>query len=70
MSASWKEVFGGNGEPTELAGRFMAKCDRWLVRGPEFEVGRVDPRALMATFRRNARTAGGPDGWLPEELLA
>eukprot|EP00969_Alexandrium_andersonii_P267673 11828721-Alexandrium_andersonii.AAC.1 len=41
-----------------------------MARLPEFETPPITARRFLNCFRWNGMTAGGPDGWTPEELSA
>eukprot|EP00969_Alexandrium_andersonii_P327590 14476227-Alexandrium_andersonii.AAC.1 len=68
MREFWDAVFQGNGQASQTAVDFVAQNAAWMVSGPTQQVPEIDPLELQRAFRRNAPTAGGLDGWTPEEL--
>eukprot|EP00969_Alexandrium_andersonii_P053559 2356214-Alexandrium_andersonii.AAC.1 len=69
MREAWQPVYQGNGEITGTATRFVQKYWSHMYHEPTMAERDIDERGLLALIRAAPRNAGGPDGWLPSELV-
>eukprot|EP00969_Alexandrium_andersonii_P268460 11864114-Alexandrium_andersonii.AAC.1 len=70
MQRQWSPIFQGNGDPIEVASKFVAEYKQFLPSHAPFEVPSITPQMVKACLRANAKGAHGPDCWVPGELAS